>query len=78
METAVSIPSEIYQQAEDLAQQLGISRNELYTQAVKCLLENYRSDEITQRLDAVYERQDSALASALMQMQITVLDAEDW
>jgi hypothetical protein len=78
METAVSIPSEIYQQAEALAQRLGISRNELYVQALSQLLDTYRHDEVTLRLNAVYETQDSTLPTELARMQNTALDQENW
>lgn len=78
METAVSIPSELYQQAEALAQRLGISRNELYAQAISQLLDAYRRDDVTQRLNAVYEKHDLTLLPELMQMQTTALDPENW
>ena len=41
-------------------------------------LENGGGDEITQRLNVVYEKQDSTLAPVLMQMQTTALEVEDW
>lgn len=41
-------------------------------------LENGGGDEITQRLNAVYEKQDSSLTPVLVQMQDTALEAEDW
>jgi metal-responsive CopG/Arc/MetJ family transcriptional regulator len=78
METAVSIPTEIYQQAEALAQRLGISRNDLYVQALSQLLDTYRHDEVTLRLNAVYETQDSTLLPELVRMQNTALDQENW
>ena len=78
METAVSIPGELYQQAEALAQRLGISRNELYAQAISHLLDTYRRDDVTQRLNSVYERHDSTLPPELARMQNTALDQENW
>jgi hypothetical protein len=41
-------------------------------------LENGGVDETTQRLNTVYEKQDSSLAPMLVQMQNTALEAEDW
>lgn len=78
METAVIIPNDVFQQAEALARRIGLSRDELYTQALRRLLDASRDDEITRQLNEIYDREDSAPDSALMQMQMTALRQEDW
>lgn len=35
MKTAISLPDSVFEEAEALAQQLGLSRSELYTKALK-------------------------------------------
>jgi len=38
MKTAISLPDPVFNQAEALAQQLGLSRSELYTRALQAYL----------------------------------------
>lgn len=83
METAVTIPNEIFQQAESLAGELGLSRNELYAQALSRLLKTHqdkarRDEDLTRQLNEIYAEEDSSLDPVLMQMQLTALDPGDW
>ncbi len=54
MKTAISIPDPIFQSAEKLAKRLGVSRSQLYAQAVDALIEKHRYSGVTEQLDAVY------------------------
>ena len=54
MKTAVSIPDRVFREADLVAARRGISRSELYAQALRELLERDRTDDVTERLDAVY------------------------
>jgi hypothetical protein len=54
MKTAISIPDHVYQSAEKLAARLQVSRSELYARALASLIEKYREDIITTRLNDVY------------------------
>jgi predicted transcriptional regulator len=78
MEMTISIPRDIIQRADEIAQKLGLTRDELYTQALKRFLENYSDDEITRQLNEVHARVDSSLDPVLMRMQLTALDREQW
>lgn len=78
MENTISIPKDLYRQAEELAQRLGVSRSELYTCAMKILLETYRDAEITRRLNEIYEQEESALDPVYVQMQAISIEPEGW
>lgn len=78
METLITIPTDLFQQAEEMAQQLGVSRNELYTDALRRLLKAHRDAELTRQLNEIYEHEDSSLDPVVMQMQLTALQQEDW
>ncbi|MFM5891936.1 MAG: ribbon-helix-helix domain-containing protein, partial [Dolichospermum sp.] len=41
MKTAISLPDPVFEEAESLARQLGVSRSELYTKALKAYLRKY-------------------------------------
>jgi metal-responsive CopG/Arc/MetJ family transcriptional regulator len=67
MKTAVSIPDDLFEEAERLARRSNISRSELYANALRELLVHDR--EITNTLDRVYadEPIDPAVVSAARQ-----------
>lgn len=52
VKTAVSIPDDVFARADAVAAQRGVSRSQLYTEALRRLLDS--DDEITRRLDDVY------------------------
>lgn len=78
MEIAITIPNDVFQRAEELARNLGIPVNDLYTRALNSFLDSHCEDEITRNLNEVYSRVDSSLDPVVMQMQLTALDEEDW
>jgi metal-responsive CopG/Arc/MetJ family transcriptional regulator len=78
MKTAISLPDGVFEEAEELAQQLGISRSELYVAALQSYLKKYHRDQILTKLNEVYSEQPSALDPVLQKMQYMSLPHEDW
>ena len=78
MKTAISIPDEIFEAAEELAERLGVSRSELYATAVAEYVAAQRSRGVTARLNEVYADESSSLDTALQQAQADALASEDW
>ncbi|MDJ0729032.1 MAG: hypothetical protein QNJ33_03480 [Crocosphaera sp.] len=78
MKTAISIPDNIFTEAEELAKKLQISRSELYTLAITAYLKNSLSSQITEKLDQVYQDIDSKLPLDITQMQFSSLETEQW
>jgi metal-responsive CopG/Arc/MetJ family transcriptional regulator len=78
MEIAVSLPEDVFQQAEELAATLGVSRNELYTTALAAFVNQQRHDLITERLNQVYANANSDVDAVLKQMQAVSLPEERW
>lgn len=54
MKTAISIPDEIFELGEQLAEKLGVSRSELYTTALRAMLADKRRADIKASYDAAY------------------------
>jgi len=50
MKTAISIPDPIFQAAEGLAHRLGISRSELYAEAIAEYMKPYENRNVTKIL----------------------------
>jgi len=59
MKTAISIPDDVFQEAERLAAETKQSRSCLYSRAVREYVARHSSDAVTAALDDVYECEDS-------------------
>ena len=77
MKTAISIPTPLFQAAEKRARKLGMSRSQLYAQALEKLLDQDPDDEVTRALEAVYSREKSAVDRDLAAAQRRAT-AEKW
>lgn len=78
MKTAISIPDNVFESAEKLANRLGKSRSQLYTQALSSYLLKHRNDNLTRKLDEIYESETSVLDSGLDAMQRESLPKDRW
>jgi metal-responsive CopG/Arc/MetJ family transcriptional regulator len=76
MKTAISIPDQLFRNADKLAKHLEISRSELYARAVEEYLAEHRADRVREALDAVYGEEGSELDPALAAMQRDAVDRE--
>ncbi|MEO7635018.1 MAG: hypothetical protein ABIS38_05165 [Sphingomicrobium sp.] len=52
---AVSIPDDIFADAERLTRQLGTSRSEVYARALAAFVEDHVPDKVTQAINAVVD-----------------------
>ena len=78
MEIAITIPNDLLPRAQELARQLGISLNELYSRALESFLEAHGESEITRKLNEIYAHEDSSPDLVLTQLQFATLEREDW
>lgn len=78
MKTAISLPDPIFEEAEELAKRLGMSRSQLYATAVSQFVEAYREEAITAALNELYATEDSAVDPVLQQLQALALPYEEW
>jgi len=72
--TTISIPDEDFEAAEQIAEEPGVSRSELYANAVRELVARRRRQDVTDRLDRLYGDGfvSSELDPALAELQGTV------
>jgi len=78
MKTAISIPDNVYESAEKLANRLGKSRSQLYTQAVSSYVSRYQKEVVTTKLNEIYGRTESVLDATLADLQFKSLPKEEW
>jgi metal-responsive CopG/Arc/MetJ family transcriptional regulator len=54
MKTAISLPDQLYEEAERTAQSLGIPRSQLFAKALEEFIAFHKRENITERLNRVY------------------------
>jgi metal-responsive CopG/Arc/MetJ family transcriptional regulator len=78
VKTAVSIPDELFHEADLAAQRLGVSRSELYARAIARFVENTRAANVTAALDRVYREKAAEVDEVLGELQQRVATHERW
>ena len=65
MKTAISIPDDVFDQAEQAAKRLGVSRSELFTRAVRAFLEARTPRNVTESYNAAFGDGDAVDVATL-------------
>ena len=78
MKTAISVPDPVFQAGERLAHRLGFSRSRLYAEALREYVARHDDDEITRRLNAVYDHEPSEPDPVLTRLASRTLPKESW
>ncbi len=79
MKTAVSVPEDVFHQAEKLARSAGRSRSEVYTAALREYVARHSPDEVTQAIDRVVDIVgDEAADPFLTRASSRVLIRAEW
>jgi metal-responsive CopG/Arc/MetJ family transcriptional regulator len=78
MKVAISLPDPLFVAAEHMAEQLHVSRSQLYAQALSEYLDKRQDTAITQRLNAVHGATPEGVDPGLMKAQLRVLGDEAW
>ena len=78
MKVAISLPDPLFSAAEHMAEQLHVSRSQLYAQALSEYLDKRQEAVITQRLNAVYGGAAEGVDPPIKKAQLKVLGNEAW
>ena len=78
MKTAISLPDDLFAEADSLARSLGKSRSGLVAEALAEYVAKHRYAEVTQRLNAVYAVEDGHLDPDLVEAARRTLATNEW
>jgi len=78
MKTAISLPDDLFRQAELAARRLKISRSQLYATAITEFLDRRRTSKVTERLNQIYAEEPARLDPALSFAQSISLQRDSW
>lgn len=72
------MPNDLFRTADLLAREQKVSRSALITRAVAEFLAHHKTEGVTEKLNRVYEREDSHIEPMLARMQCASLPKEQW
>ena len=78
MKTAVSLPDDLFRQAEASARRLRVSRSQLYARAIADFLQRQDDSSVTERLNEIYSHWPAKVEAALNRAQLKSLPKETW
>jgi metal-responsive CopG/Arc/MetJ family transcriptional regulator len=78
MKTAISIPDKVFNKAEQLARRLGISRSELYSEALENYMNKRWPDSITDTMNRVLDEAETSRDPFVSTASHSVLEKTDW
>jgi len=78
MKTAISIPDDLFESADALADELGVSRSELYARAVTEYLAKHRHADVTAKLNIVYADDTGKLDPGVHRAQARSVRRAEW
>jgi metal-responsive CopG/Arc/MetJ family transcriptional regulator len=78
LKIAISLPDSVFEAAEALAQQLGMSRSELYCAALQDYLQRLGREQMLSKLNEVYSHESLEANATMPQEQRQAPSDEDW
>ena len=78
MKIAISVPDDVFEAGEHLAQQLGLSRSQLYADALSAYLSERGAEAVTAKLNTIYAAESSKSDPTFSRLQLTRLANETW
>lgn len=78
MKTAISIPDDVFTDADLLARKLKQSRSQLYSRAVREYVARHSEDDVTSALDALYAREEPAVDAFRQAAAKRTLERSEW
>jgi predicted transcriptional regulator len=78
MKIAISVPDDVFEAGEHLAQQLGLSRSQLYADALSAYLSARGAAAVTAKLNGIYSAAASKMDPAFAASQLKRLADEAW
>jgi predicted transcriptional regulator len=78
MKTAISIPNEVFRDAESLARQLKVSRSQLYSRAISEYVARHATDLVTESLDRLFSELDEGPDPFVSAAARRILERTEW
>jgi len=78
MESTVSIPTELLEESQKAARMLGMSLAEFFSVAIRSYVAKNQFQNVTEKLNEIYQTESSSIDTNLMKMQVLSLENKSW
>ena len=78
MKTAISVPDDVFARVDRFARRHKISRSAVFAAAAEEYVQHHQREGVTERLNATYAKENSALDPALSKLQSNSLSSGSW
>lgn len=78
IKTAVSIPADVFEEAERLVAELQISRSQLYSRALQEFVARHAPDRLTEAMNRVIDEVGPEIAKFSQRASLRVLERVEW
>ena len=78
MKTAISIPDELFEEAEHLLSQFHTSRSELYSRAIKEFVARHAGDRLTEAMNRAVDQVGEDVDESTRRAARRVLERVEW
>ena len=78
MKTAISLPDDLFIEAEKIQKRKRVSRSELYAMAIRWFVQQENMSGITEQLNNVYGVNSEGVDSQMMAAQLEVIGRDEW
>lgn len=78
MKTAISLPDDLFAMADSVAQDLGMSRSQLYAKALRAFIVSHQQNDLTARINAACAKIDSSLPEDIAKITRRKLLEVEW
>ena len=78
MKTAISLPDNVFEAADDLATRLKVSRSQLYVMALEKFIRENQSSDLTQQIDRFIDEFGQPDDEVMMSSQVRDMKKVEW
>jgi len=78
MKTAISLPDDLFEEADTFASRLGKSRSQLYAEAIAEYLARYDAETLTDRMNQVLDSVGEGIDSGIDAAAVETLSRVEW
>ncbi len=78
MKTAISVPDDVFARADRFARRHKISRSAVFSAAAEEYVQHHQREGVTERLNAIYAKENSTLDPMLSKLQSPSLSSGSW
>ena len=78
MKTAISLPDDVFEQADSLASRLHVSRSQLYVMALEKFINEHRENNLTEKMNDYIEKHGQPVDHIFLNASFKEMRSVEW